>query len=156
MRIAPATRAQLPALTVLMASSPLLRRYRVSEKGARARLAEATRAGDVLLVATDGGRAVGLAWLIMTAALDHSAYLRLLLVASGWESRGVGAALLDHSERSARARKCRHLILLVTRTNRRARAFYVRHGYRHVGDLPGFIRPRIGEALYVKSWRDGA
>lgn len=156
MRIAPAKRAQLPALAALLASSPLLRQYRVTEKGAHASLVEAAQAGDVLLVATDGGRAVGLAWLVVTAALDRSAYLRLLLVASGWRSRGVGATLLDRAEHAARARKCRHLILLVTRTNRRARAFYARHGYRHVGDLPGFVRPRIDEAIYVKSWRERA
>ena len=156
MRIAPATHARLPELAALMAGSALLRRYRVTEKGARASLAKAVGAGDVLLVATDGGRAVGFAWLIMNAALDHSAYLRLLLVASDWRSQGVGAALLDRSERAARARKRRHLVLLVTRTNRQARAFYVRHGYRHVGDLPGFVRPRIDEVLYVKSWPDRA
>ena len=155
MRIAPATRAELPALAALMAASPLLRRYRVTQGGARTSLAAARRAGDLLLVATDGDRAVGLAWLILTPALDRSAYLRLLLVAGGRRSHGVGAALLERAERSARARRYRHLALLVTRTNRRARAFYARHGYRHIGDLPGFVRPRIAEALYMKTWRDG-
>ena len=43
--------------------------------------------------------------------------------------------------------------MLVTKTNRRARAFYERHGYGRVGDLPGFVRPEIAETLYLKSWR---
>lgn len=154
MRIARATRGQLPALAALMTASPLLRRYRVTAAGARTSLAAAARAGDLLLVATDGDRAVGLAWVILTPALDRSAYLRLLLVAGGRRSQGIGAALLERAERSARARNSRHLVLLVTRSNRRARSFYARHGYRHVGDLPGFVRPRIAEALYVKTWRD--
>jgi hypothetical protein len=37
--------------------------------------------------------------------------------------------------------------------NRRARSFYERHGYAHVGDLAGFVRPGIAESLYLKSWR---
>jgi hypothetical protein len=41
----------------------------------------------------------------------------------------------------------------VTRTNRRARTFYERHGYAHVGDLAGFVRAGIAESLYLKSWR---
>lgn len=44
------------------------------------------------------------------------------------------------------------VLLLVTTTNRRARAFYGRQGYRFVGVLPGYVRPRINEALYVKSF----
>jgi GNAT superfamily N-acetyltransferase len=154
MRISRATRTQLPALARLMAASPLLRRYRVTERSARTSLSAAMRAGETLLLAVEEGAVVGLAWVIVTSALDRSAYLRLLLVAKGRRSRGVGAALLDRAERDSRARGCRHLALLVTRANRRARAFYAGHGYRHVGDLPGFVRPRIVESLYVKSWRD--
>ena len=67
---------------------------------------------------------------ITTRALDRSAYLRLLLVAEEQQSRGVGAALLARVEREARSARCRHLVLLVTKTNNRARAFYERHGYR--------------------------
>ena len=151
MTIAPAKPAQLPALAALMAGSALLRRYGVTERSARRTLADARRSRDMLLVAADAGRPVGLSWLIVTAALDRSGYLRLLLVAPGSRSRGVGAALLDRTERAARARRCRHLVLLVTRTNRRARTFYERQGYRHVGDLPGFVRAGIDEALYMKS-----
>lgn len=151
MRIADATAADLPKLASLMASSPLLRRYRVSTRDARASLREALREGDLLLAAIDADRLVGLAWVIPSRALDRAAYLRLLLVAEGWQSRGTGAALLARAERRAWVARCRHLALLVTRTNRRARAFYARHGYRHVGDLPGFVRPGIDEALYVKT-----
>jgi GNAT superfamily N-acetyltransferase len=135
-----------------MARSPLLQRYGVTLGGARSSLLEGVRERDQLLVALDGSEVLGLAWVITTRALDRAAYLRLLLVAEGKQSRGAGAALLADSERRARASGCRHLVLLVTTANRRARAFYARHGYRHVGNLPGFVRPAIGESLYVKSW----
>ncbi|MEP6694449.1 MAG: GNAT family N-acetyltransferase [Chloroflexota bacterium] len=153
----PATRRHVAALVRLMARSPLLRRYDVTDRGARAGLLEALRERDLVLVAVEGGDTVGFAWVITTRALDSSAYLRLLLVAEGKQSRGVGATLLEHAETRARASGSRHFVLLVTTTNRRARAFYVRLGYRHVGSLPGFARPGIGESLYVKSWpRTGA
>jgi GNAT superfamily N-acetyltransferase len=153
MRIVPAVRAHVAGLADLMAGSPLLRRYGVTGVRARARLVEALRENDTVFVALDGGEIVGLAWTIATRALDRAAYLRLLLVAEGRQSRGVGAALLAAAERAARSAGCRHLVLLVTRTNRRARAFYARAGYRHVGNMPGFVHPAIDEALYVKTWR---
>ena len=151
MKIVRAARSHLTALAALMARSPLLRRYGVARRGARASLAAGLRERDLVLIGLDGSEIVGLAWVITTRALDRAAYLRLLLVAEGRQSHGVGAALLADAERRARASGCRHLVLLVTTTNRRARAFYARHGYRHVGNLPGFVRPAIGESLYVKS-----
>ena len=151
MTIVPAKRAHLPALAALMSASPLLRRYGVTAPSARESLHEAFGNADTLLIAVDGSTVLGLAWVIATNALDRSAYLRLLLVAPGQRSRGVGAALLSDAERRASMAGSRHMILLVTTTNRRARAFYVSRGYRYIGALPGFARPRINESLYVKS-----
>lgn len=152
-RVLRAAPAHIAAMAALMARSPLLRRYRVTASGAKTSLTEALRERDIVLVALDGEAVVGLAWSITTRALDRSAYLRLLLVSDEQQSRGVGAALLARVEREARRSHCRHLVLLVTKANRRARSFYERHGYAHVGDLPRFVRPRIAESLYLKSWR---
>lgn len=151
MRIVPATKSHLAALTQLMARSPLLRRYGVTRHGASASLGEALRQRDVVLVALEGEQVVGLVWMVATRALDRAAYLRLLVVAEGEQSHGVGATLLEYAERKVRKIGCRHTVLLVTTTNRRARSFYRRHGYRYVGGLPGFVRPGIGESLYVKT-----
>lgn len=156
MKIVRATRRHVPAIAELMAASPLLRRYRVTRAGARSSVEDGLQGRDHILVAVDDDTVVGLAWVIVTRALDHAAYLQLLLVDEEHQSRGSGAALLARAERDARARGSRHLVLLVTRTNRRARSFYERHGYARVGDLPGFARPRIAETLYVKSWRGPA
>src|SRR5438445_195682 len=152
-RIVRARTEHLRPMAALMARSPLLRRYRVTARGAKASLAEALRQRDLVIAAVDGDDVVGLAWVIITRALDRAAYLRLLLVAETHQARGLGAAMLARVEREARASRCRHLVLLVTKTNRRARSFYERHGYAHVGDLPGFVRPGIAESLYLKSWR---
>lgn len=152
-KIVRARTEHIAAMAALMAASPLLRRYKVTRAGARASLAEGHRNRDILLAAVDARAVVGFAWLLYTRALDRSAYLRLLLVAEGRQSSGLGAALLARGERESRKRGARHLVFLVTKTNRRARSFYEDLGYRHVGDLPGFVRPGIAESLYLKSWR---
>ena len=149
MRLVRATNRHVSAMALLMTESPLLRRYGVTPRGARARLAEGLRARDLLLVAL-GPDVVGFAWVIASRALDRTAYLRLLLVAEGRQSSGIGSELLARAEGLATRQGAPHLALLVTKTNRRARTFYERHGYRHVGDLPGFIRRSIDEALYIK------
>lgn len=156
MRITPAREPQIPDLAMLMSASPLLKRYGVTRASARASLTEGVRERDMLLLAAEGGEIVGLAWVILTRALDRAAYLRLLLVAEGWQDRGVGSVLLADAERRARRSGSHHMVLLVMTTNRRARAFYERAGYAKVGHLPGFAGPGISEALYVKSWPGGA
>jgi ribosomal protein S18 acetylase RimI-like enzyme len=152
-RIVRAKTEHIPSMAALMATAPLLHRYRATARGATANLAEALRERDIVLVAVDREVVIGFAWVIVTRALDRAAYLRLLLVSAEHQSRGIGAALLARAEREARASGCRHLVLLVTKTNRRARSFYERHGYAHVGDLAGFVRRGIAESLYLKSWR---
>jgi GNAT superfamily N-acetyltransferase len=153
MRIVRASRKYLGPIASLMLASPMLRRYGATARGVRAGLSRGFRAREILLVALDRGAVVGLAWFIQSPVLDYSMYLQLLLVAESHQSRGLGALLIARGERQARAAGCRHMMFLVTKSNRRARAFYERHGYRHVGDLPGFVRPEIDETLYLKSWR---
>ncbi|MEK6208158.1 MAG: GNAT family N-acetyltransferase [Chloroflexota bacterium] len=153
MKIIRASRKHIGPIANLMLASPLLARYGATARGVRAGLARGFRERDTLLVAVDGEAVVGLAWFIRTAALDRSTYLQLLLVAESHQSRGLGSSLVARGEREARASGSRHMVMLVTKTNRRARSFYESHGYRHVGDLAGFVRPGIAESLYLKSWR---
>jgi len=153
MRITRANARHAGELATLMARSPLLKRYGITPRRARTVLSEALRERDLLLVAQEHGDVLGLAWVVLSRALDRSAYLRLLLVAEGEQSHGVGAALLEEAERRARVAGSRHFVFLVTADNRRARAFYERHGFNRVGPLPDFVRPGIAETLYAKTWR---
>jgi GNAT superfamily N-acetyltransferase len=158
---------ELSPVAGLMAQSPLLARYRVEYGAALASLEDAHAAGDTLLVAraraADEGDAssqragaaieiiAGFAWLSLAPRiLGGAAYLRLLLVAEAYQGTGLGSRLLEWVERTARERGARHLYLLATTDNHRARQFYDRHGYRHVGDLPGLVWPDLDEALYHK------
>ena len=152
-RIEPARAEDLAALAGLMAASPLLRRYGATRDTALAALESGHRAGDRLLVGrTDEGAPLGLAWLVGSRILTGAAYLRLLLVAEGAQGRGLGARLLAAGEVEARG-WANHLVLLATIDNTAARRFYERHGYRYVGDLPGFTAPGLDEALYQKALR---
>jgi GNAT superfamily N-acetyltransferase len=153
--IAPAAAADLPDLASLMAASALLRRYHIDQSAALQSLTSAFENGDLLLLSREHGPS-GLAWVTFAPrALDGAAYLRLLLVAEGARNTGTGARLLTAVEDRARAR-ANHIYLLATTDNTAARRFYERHGYRHIGDLPGLVRPEVDEALYHKPLRSYA
>jgi GNAT superfamily N-acetyltransferase len=143
--------SDLPALAALTAASPLLARYRTTYDGALVSLQDGLAAGDVLLLV--GEPPSGFAWLTFAPRmLNGAAYLRLLLVAEGVLGAGLGTRLLLAAEREARER-ANHLYLLCTTDNTSARRFYERHGYRHVGELPGLVWPDLDEALYHKPLR---
>ncbi|MBA2449960.1 MAG: GNAT family N-acetyltransferase [Chloroflexi bacterium] len=152
--IAAARFDDLGPLAEMMAASPLLQRYHVSRDDALASLEDAYRQGDLILACSrsDTASPAGLAWVTRARILGGGAYLRLLLVAETRQGSGVGGRLLRAAETSARERD-NHLYLLVSADNARARAFYERHGYRHVGDLPEHVLPGVDEALYHKVLR---
>jgi GNAT superfamily N-acetyltransferase len=148
--IAAALPADLPAAARLMAESPLLQRYHVAYDTALASLSGALASGDLILISRETGLH-GFAWVIFgPRILNGAAYLRLLLVAT--PGRGDGTRLLQTVEDAARVR-ANHLYLLATTDNTGAHRFYERHGYRHVGDLPGLVMPDLDEALYHKALR---
>jgi GNAT superfamily N-acetyltransferase len=134
-----------------MAEAALLRRYATSHEQALEVLWQAYAERDVLLVlhAAAAPAVAGLAWVIFTRAFDHAAYLRLLLVAEGWQGAGAGQQLMAAVEERARA-QARHLYFMVTCDNTGARRFYERLGFRAVGDLPAHVRPDVDEVLYHK------
>jgi len=136
-----------------MAASPLLERYGATRRSSLTALARGRASGDRLIVAVrPGGRVIGLAWVLPSRILTGAAYLRLLLVAEDHQRTGTGAVLLSAAEEATRA-VANHLVLLATTGNAGARRFYARHGYRHVGDLPGLARAGLDEALYWKTLR---
>jgi ribosomal protein S18 acetylase RimI-like enzyme len=95
-------------------------------------------------IAYENGRVVGM------AALSE-ALLEQLYVHPDAQSRGVGAALLEH----AKARRPRGFALWVFQENVRARRFYERHGCRLVRLTDGTgNEERTPDALY--EWRPAA
>jgi ribosomal protein S18 acetylase RimI-like enzyme len=101
-----------------------------------------------LLLATRAGEPVGVAWFVSRGGFDRSGYLRLLAVAENSQRRGVGTRLMQALEEKYLSPG--GIMLLVTETNRTARAFYERLGYRTVGSIPNYVRPERTEAIYFK------
>jgi ribosomal protein S18 acetylase RimI-like enzyme len=69
---------------------------------------------------------------------EPSAHLEVLAVAQGMEGRGIGKALIDEAERSARECGARSMTLHVFGKNTRARRIYERLGYD--GELIRYIK----------------
>lgn len=76
-------------------------------------------------------------------------YLEFLAVLPGWQSRGIGAAVLGWMEREA-AGHDRNLWVLASDFNERAIAFYARYGFRSVAPLPDLAVEGFTEILLRK------
>ena len=112
-------------------------------------LAEVLAKGGELFVAELEGRLAGFVWMDRRGAFSSAPYLRLVAVDGSLRGSGVGASLLAEFERRG-AEVGRDYCLLVSDFNTAAQAFYERHGYRKVGELPDFAREGIAEVFMVK------
>lgn len=80
----------------------------------------------------DDGALLGLTMVsLREELLSHrsSAHLEAIVVAEGAEGQGVGRALLDAAEESARSRGAMSMSLHVFSTNKNARRLYARAGF---------------------------
>ena len=137
----------------MVCDSEIGRRYGF-EKGAMAKnLEEALAKGGELFVAELEGKLAGFVWMDRRGAFSSAPYLRLVAVDGKLRGAGVGAGLLEEFERRG-AEIGRDFCLLVSDFNVAAKAFYERHGYRKVGELPDFAREGIAEVFMIK--RHGA
>jgi ribosomal-protein-alanine N-acetyltransferase len=82
---------------------------------------------------------------------DEDAHLLLLAVQPKARRSGIGKAMLNWLEKSCRTAGIRHIRLEVRVTNRPARRFYERQGYRLVSQVAGYYEKREAAAVMVKS-----
>lgn len=149
-RIRPAGAADLGSLAELMTASPLLQRYGTTRAAALAALEEGMRQGDVLLVeGVEHQPPRGFGWVLRLRGFGGAGYVRLLLVAENQQGTGIGERLLRRAEQHA-ATWSRHLLLLASEDNPRARRFYERRGYRQVGQVERLMLPDTDEVIYHK------
>ncbi len=73
-------------------------------------------------------------WLDPAIVGDGAAQLSQLYVASDWHGRGVAQALMTWVLDTVWAEKAASLVLTVWEENARAKRFYERYGFVHVGD----------------------
>lgn len=132
MKVRPARPADLDGLVELEQAFPT---DRLSRRQWRHML---TRAHAAVWVAEDGsGRLEGDAIVTFRRGFD-GARLYSLVVAPDARGSGVGRALLEAAERSARERGCVSLRLEVREDNQPALALYHRHGFELVGTSEHF------------------
>jgi GNAT superfamily N-acetyltransferase len=106
-----------------------------------AALAEVARGDRVILLASDGGRVVGCAQLLLHSRnnLRHRAEVQKLLVQSQSQGKGLGRALLQAIEKVAQE-KGRSLLLADARAEGPGEQLFLRAGYTKVGAIPRFQR----------------
>ena len=155
LRIVPLAEQDIEPCATLMATSEPWTRYGIDAAAAQALWTQALETGATVAVAREGQATRGFAWYIARGAFGLSGYLKLLGVSRAARGRGVGAALLAHTEQRALADGQTDLFLLVSDFNRPAQRFYTAHGYHHVGAVADYVCPGIGELIYRKRLREG-
>lgn len=98
-------------------------------------------------VITVGGASAGV--VVVRHPWLFGPYLNLLAVLPTYQRHGIGAAVLGWMEQEVRG-QARNLWLCASAFNSGALAFYERHGFSRVGDLPDLIAPGLSEVLMRK------
>lgn len=143
---------EIAALAEAVSEQPLLVRYGVTRAGLQRSLARALEAGEGLLVGEVDGAPRGFAWFLSQGGLGLGGYLKLIALAPGMESKGLGRALLTGVEQAIASRSD-HLLLLVSDFNLDAQRFYERAGYTRRGAFPALVLPDVTELLYHRRLR---
>jgi ribosomal protein S18 acetylase RimI-like enzyme len=100
------------------------------------------------------GKLVGVVVVNMQGPLPG--YIQVLVVVPGHRSRGIGAQLLQFAEKRI-LRDSPNVFLCVSGFNHRAQQFYLRHGYKKIGDVKDFVISGASEWLMRKTtgpWQD--
>ena len=104
---------------------------------------------SVLMVAEEGGAIAGYVHVLFRPR-SKAARLYSIGVVPHAAGRGIGVALLQAGERSARRRKAPVIRLEVQPGNRAAIARYEKSGYRATGRLPGYYNDGSDALRYEK------
>jgi GNAT superfamily N-acetyltransferase len=110
--------------------------YPTASSAVAARLERLAIVGDRVFVADLGGRAVGLAHLQVTPALERerpAAKIGALVVDAAHRGTGIGRALVQAVEDEARLRGCGLVYLTSAEPRDDAHAFYERVGFEQTG-----------------------
>ena len=150
MTVRPLRPADVEACAAIMSGLPLWRAYGVTIEDARATFAAALRGAARVQVAEDEARVVGFVEYLARGTFGHSGYVWAIGVAAGAQGRGIGTLLMDAAETEI-FKAGPNVFLLVTASNAGAQRFYERRGYRRVGELPDYVRPRLTEIVYRKT-----
>ncbi|MHB1629043.1 MAG: GNAT family N-acetyltransferase [Bacilli bacterium] len=142
--IRPSTVKDVPACASLMAAHPLWQPYGYTFENQSERLAHLFIEKSVLIAEDDG---VVQGFVIYDArTFGDNGYIQLIGIAARHTGKGIGEQLMNAAH--ANMNPLRRCFLLCTSTNVRAQRFYMRLGYRKVGELPDWLRPGMTEYIF--------
>ena len=102
------------------------------------------------VVSRSAGATIGFALMVHDFP-NREAHLLLLAVEQGERRRGLGRALVEWLEKTARVGGVRRFQLEVRADDPGARAFYERLGYREVARLPGYYEGRLAAVRMTRT-----
>jgi len=89
----------------------------------------------VFYVAECRGRIIGYALAVVE---DNECHLYSIAVRAKYRRRGIGTSLLTETIEECKRRGCSRMILEVADDNTEAIGFYLKHGFRTKGIIPGY------------------
>jgi ribosomal-protein-alanine N-acetyltransferase len=104
--------------------------------------------GDLFLVTEEGSKVMGYC---ITRVARGSACLESIAVAPAARGKGAADALLASTIRRLQRLGITRLSLMVKSTNDRARAFYERHGFRKIRQVPRYYEDGESGVLFHKA-----
>jgi len=129
-------------------NSELGRRYFGREGNAEKAIREGVNQGTFYVALADE-ICVGFAWYLPKGAFHSFPYLHIIAVNEAYRGKGIGKTLMEFMETLAFANADK-IFLVVADFNPEARCFYVKAGYKQVGEIPDLYRPGITEYLMMK------
>jgi ribosomal protein S18 acetylase RimI-like enzyme len=157
-RIASATRRDLGPCVDLLMDSILGEEY-FSRELAEALIAEGISKHEVYAAKSPEGEVLGFFRIVLDGVFLVFAYIHLLAVRTDQRGQGLGKRLLTEAERLIGEEKdypdIKKSFLLVGKTNRKAKAFYGKQGYKRVGTLDDLFAEGDTEYLMMKQLTGG-
>lgn len=132
--------------------SVLFERYFSEDDRLRDSLRDALERRE-LLVAESGGEIVAVMEVRLNGFFGAFPYLALLGVKKGWRGMGIGHQMLRFFEEAARELGHRHISIMVSTFNPRARNLYQSYGFQKIGSLKDALKEGIEENILVKTLR---
>lgn len=101
----------------------------------------------VALVAESSGSVIGFAVAVLVAGEGE---IESIVVAPGWQRRGIGMVLLRELQRALAAEGAVAIVLEVRESNRGAAALYAQAGFHEVGRRGGYYRDPFEDAVVMQ------
>lgn len=134
----------------VFANSALYDHYFKGTDGLKNIMSDALQEGRVIAAQTTDGEIAGIMVYDMKGMYGEFPYLALLGVKDSCRGQSIGSRLIDIFVNLSKQAGCSKCFLCVSHFNPRAKALYVRKGFRPVVLIPNMIRRGIDEWTMMK------